>query len=365
MPETARKSQFWRSSPLVTGLAVLIGSAAAPYLSDIVFSGKEAGNSAANAEKTCTPATKESASELLLRLFPNAQLYNFDHISYNAMESGCLLEVEMLADKNNPNSRGFVYVLPDGKRFLNGPLMDKRSRVMIDPAATNPTQPSSEPKAPPEPPPALDLSGLDQPSSAPAAPPLGALPEAEAEQIRQDLLSEIKSLPAIETQSSGSPIYVLFDPQCVYCRKLYAQHEKLANQHKLSFVWVPIFLNDQSWAMSAFLLKTARASTDEAKALLKKIMEKTWNPKNDADGVMGLTQEDYAYAKNASLAFYGVAKKNPGIGTPLVVFEAPGGKVEVISGLPRATDWDIFTASSTTAHTGNASLNQRAAAAAN
>ncbi|HCL3282172.1 TPA: hypothetical protein N2A29_006235, partial [Pseudomonas aeruginosa] len=72
-------------------------------------------------------ATEQQAKTLLGRLFPESNLINFEPLKL--AEGSCLLEVDMEAVKGRKDTRGFVYVLPDGERFLNGPLMDKRSKL--------------------------------------------------------------------------------------------------------------------------------------------------------------------------------------------------------------------------------------------
>ncbi|CAM5369433.1 hypothetical protein SSTU70S_05733 [Stutzerimonas stutzeri] len=103
-----------------------------------------------------------------------------------------------------------------------------------------------------------------------------------------------------------------------------------------------MFLNDRSWAMSAFLLKTAQSSPQKGQALLDAMLSKTWNPQDDAEAVLQLTEDDYAYAKQAALAFYEASKDSPVLGTPLVSFQMPNGEIELISGVPRPDDWLVL-----------------------
>lgn len=320
LENTAVRSKFVATCLGV--MAAFLGSAAA----QITLSGQ----SQKQPLPGCAPASREAASELLLRHFPNAEFISFEGLSSTTSETGCLLEVEMLADKDEPQTKGFVYVLPDGKGFLNGPLLDKRSRLSIVPgvqagqaaphapsaAATANVQPAGQPPLQGQTPPALD--------------PL------------EKALSSVEALPAIHTQLTGHPVYVLFDPQCIYCHDLYAQHEKLAQKYDLQFIWVPVFLNERSWAMSAHLLKTAEADAEKARGLLEKMMLRTWSPHDDAADIQALGDADYAKAKVSALAFYEISQQIQGAGTPLVIYRAPNGSASVINGLPRPDDWLAF-----------------------
>ena len=303
-------------------------------------------------------ATEKQAKGLLTRLMPAAEFLSFEPFPLDDAKSVCLLEVEMFADRNNKQTRGFVYVLPDGKQFLNGPLMDKRSRMMV---IDNSNSPASIPEAsalsnndtesdvaasssllPNEGRESLAVSGYSPIST----PPKNSTPQIAQDasgSLRESLLIKLEKLPHIQKgQPNGRDVYVLFDPQCKYCHKLYDQYESVAQRLNLRFNWIPMFLNEQSWAMSAFLLKTAKRSPGEASVLFDKMMQTKWSAIEDAEQISGLSPEDYEYAKPSAMAFYELSKNDPTIGTPLVVFRTPKGSVDVISGVPNDMDWLPF-----------------------
>lgn len=308
----------------------------------------------------CAVASDEKVQKLIKRLFPNAEIIESSALTPEDIKSGCVLEVDMLADSAKPETRGFVYVLPDGERMLNGPLMDKRSKVdlqsgmgeevrralelqqaTVKQALANVQQASGAGITPAEPmaPQAVPTSP-GQPVISPAAPAPEAV--ADASTARKAFFETMQALPALQTQNGTRNVYVMFDPQCPHCRDLYKQHEAVAQKHDIQFHWIPMFLNDRSWAMSAFLLKTAQSSPQKGQALLDAMLSKTWNPQDDAEAVLQLTEDDYAYAKQAALAFYEASKDSPVLGTPLVSFQMPNGEIELISGVPRPDDWLVL-----------------------
>ncbi|WP_147464562.1 hypothetical protein [Pseudomonas cannabina] len=310
----------------------------------------------------CRTATDEQATLLLKRLFPDSKMLSFEPLALDAMKSLCLLEVEMLADKANAATKGFVYVLPDGERFLNGPLMDKRSQVsvqstdiqaeiekaraqqkeVVEEARKSLTKAS-------EPVPAL--ANEYQPADAPTptqSPVTNSAPKpdkAKEQAKRAQFLKTLEDLPAIVSGNGKFDVYVMFDPQCVHCHRLYAQHPTLVSKHNLRFHWIPIFMNDGSWVMSAFLLKTAQSTPEVAKTLLAGMMDKSWDPKllpEDAAAINSMSPQDYELPRKATIAFFEATKENKALGTPVVAFKAPNGTTEIISGEPYESDWSIF-----------------------
>jgi len=304
-------------------------------------------------------ASIEQANALLGRVLPAAHVLHADPMPLDEQSNTCLLEIEMLADKDDPSSKGFIYILPDGLQFLNGPLMDRRSQLRsitgteeiseavavqqkaVEAALSKIKVVSESQKGLPQP---ADLSAASKALStpitqSPAPDPAVQIDHAEA---REQFLAELEKLPLFRTQDEGRDVYVMYDPECPFCQKLYKQHESLAERHDLRFNWVPMFLSDRSWAMNAHLLKTARTEPERAISLLRGMLGKTWKPEQDAAEIKLLAEEDYGIAKPASLLFYEQLKTNPGMGTPLVVFRKPDGQIEVISGVPNASDWRLL-----------------------
>ncbi|MCF6783414.1 hypothetical protein [Stutzerimonas stutzeri] len=339
---------------MTSALALASGAGLAYY-----FKGQPGYDRPGAAQDTQNPcaqvASEEQASALLTRLFPNAKIIAAEPLSLDVNKSSCLLEVEMLADAAKQDSRGFVYVLPDGQRFLNGPLMDKRSKVGLQETTADIGKALEEQKE------AIQaiISARPQPQSQPIRPSavepeltkqlVGSFPTPtrtaeipSVDDLRQRLVSQMEGLPSLMTGEGTKVVHVMVDPLCSYCKKLHQDSESLSAQHGVRFNWIPIFLNEGSWAMSALILKELAKDPQEATDLFARMMQGEWAGAEAEASITMLTEEDYAAVKPAAGLFIEVAKSNPRIGTPLVVFERSEGGIEVISGLPKAKDWEAL-----------------------
>lgn len=302
-------------------------------------------------------ASEEQATALLNRLFPKAKIITAEPLLLGDIKSSCLLEVEMMADAEKPETRGFVYVLPDGQTFLNGPLMDKRSKVALEAPsadigkaleeqqkaietimAARPAPQHLQPHAEPRQVDSVHTNQLI--GSFPTPTKTADIPSVE--EIRMRLISKMETLPSLLTGEGSKVVHVLVDPLCGYCKKLHQDSEELSAQHGVRFNWIPIFLNEGSWAMSALVLKELAKSPKDATDLFAKMMQGKWSGTQAEAAITMLNEEDYAAVKPAAGLFIELAKTNPRIGTPLVVFEKSEGGIEVISGLPTGKDWETL-----------------------
>lgn len=290
-------------------------------------------------------APTERAEALLNRLFPKAVIHFAE--PFPVSDSTCLLEVEMSVDPANPVTRGFVYVLPDGERFLNGPLMDKRSKVEIsttDPAALQDALNAQQR--------AMDLLSQQQTRTSSQGdiesnmPNVSATPEASAPPksggaLRRELHDKLAQLPSLTGGNpDGRPVYVLLDPQCVACQRLFADRDQLAEMHNIHWQWIPLATTEEGWIKNASVLKTATTSPEQAMAMLEEIMQRKWKAQEHIDLIKSLREDDYAIARKASEVFADLAKSSSGAArTPLVAFERPNKSVEVFAGIPLDTDW--------------------------
>lgn len=311
--------------------------------------------------KTCIYSSKERASALLTKLFPNSELLTFEPLQLDDSKTLCLLEVEMLADKGDPHTKGFVYVFPDGERFLNGPLMDKRSKVEVQTTEDINALISKEKDKQRR---ILEEAGVQEPDqvaplktmadqamtpaaestppqASPVTPPLVQTPD-QVKALQVKFLADLTTLPSITIGSGARDVYVMFEPTCQYCRRLFDEQDSISKQYGVKFHWVPMFTNDKSWAMTAFLLKTYKTAPEKGPELFKKMMNMTWDPQIDAAGINAMKDDDYAVPRQASLVFADAARTNRALGTPLVVFKRPDDTIDVISGIPRTEDWKVF-----------------------
>lgn len=290
-------------------------------------------------------APHEKAEALIKRLFPKSTIHFAEPLRVSP--STCLLEVEMSVEADNPATRGFVYVLPDGERFLNGPLMDKRSKVETSASAQAALQDAFKEQQ-------QRLGLTAQPQGSESAQQLAAQPSlngggdartAEPRKdgsfLRRQLLERLAQLPMLEDgKADGRPVYVLLDPQCVACQRLFSEREQLAQAHNIHWQWIPMSTNEEGWIKTASILKTATTSPEQAMAMLEEMMQRKWKAQEHMELIKGLTEEDYAAARKAIEVFADIARSSSGSArTPLVAFERPNKSVEVFAGIPVETDW--------------------------
>ncbi|MDU4254467.1 hypothetical protein [Pseudomonas sp.] len=299
-------------------------------------------------------ATKDQADKLLKRLMKDASILSAEKYPLDNTKSVCLLEVELLADAQKPETRGFVYVTPDGEHFLNGPLMDKRSKIGLEPSGAdikealavngemikkamagqpqniNPVEGEPMGLMPPSP---GALAGFTEPPASPENIPSPA-------QLREMLIQKLQVLPGIVSPAPGKPVYVLVDPLCSKCKLLFKTSSEIAAQKGIQFHWIPMITSEGSWALSALALKAQREDPENAMAVMEKIMTGQLNLTNSADAIKGLTEADYAAPKDATAVFIELAKYNSRLGTPLVVFRKGDSTIDVINGVPNPEDWE-------------------------
>ncbi|EKY4114576.1 TPA: hypothetical protein ACGW3M_001212 [Pseudomonas aeruginosa] len=295
-------------------------------------------------------ATEQQAKTLLGRLFPESNMFSFEPLKLGG--GSCLLEVDMEAVKGRKDTRGFVYVLPDGERFLNGPLMDKRSKLGLQPDAAQ--QPSPE-----------EIRSAIQASAQLLAEKSGSLGDAHdynsivrndaagPEQIanaqpqpvksvgeyRQEALTTIKSLPQLVTGVGQHDVYALVDPLCSQCSALFKQSEDLTSQYGIRWHWIPVHTSESGWVMSAHLLQMAATNPVQAIADMRSMFNGEWTAAKQEAALQALTPDDYSKSQQA-LAFlikYGTSGGQTR--TPFVAFLKPNNELELIGGKPLMEDW--------------------------
>ncbi len=276
-------------------------------------------------------ATKDQAEKLMKRLFPASKIISAEPLKLSVSTS-CLLEVEMLTDAGNENTKGSVYVLPDGDHFLNGPLMSKRSWVET---TANPN--SSTPKGSPS-------QNTTNPTSAMTTTmPAMAAAESPAE-LRKSTLRQLQDNPFIAFQFSDQPAgtaNVLFDVECPFCIKQYIEMEEAAKEHDLNFNWIPVYLNEKSWAAAALLMREAKANPQKGKELMDKIMRQKITSDDLEKQYATLEESDFALAKDTNMIFADIVRQAR-VGTPLTFVENNDGNVKVSSGKLDLDEWPLM-----------------------
>lgn len=295
---------------------------------------------AAPAEKYNGPDTS-----LIKRLLPASEIRGIEKLDFGL--GTYVWEIDMLADQANPQSSGFVYLSADGSKLLNGPMMDKRSKVMPLPNAADGAAEAAAPL--PAPLPGMSHHTPEQvmpESSADANQeqafnPQPAL-EAQAKKAayqRDQFYAGISQLNYISTTQGSNVVYVLFDPLCAACGRLYKQSTAIAAAYDVEFRWIPIFLNEKSYPISALIQKIYNQDQAKGRETLDQILTKQWKAEDHLMEIAGLTEADYEQVKPGGSVFYEIGRAVPGIGTPFVMFKNSASKVEAFGGVPLATDW--------------------------
>jgi hypothetical protein len=295
-----------------------------------------------------TPTSLSEASlaaapntSLIQRLLPNSQIRNVEKIDFGA--NTFLWEVDMLAEKGRPDTAGFVYLSADGTKMLNGPLMDKRSRIgMVPPSELTPEQHAEQTQTQPEgasaTPPAAEKDEQAQQAAFDPRPAIEAK-QKEAAHQREVFFSAISELRYIPTTKGSHVVYALFDPLCHACIKLYQQSNAVAEAYDVEFRWIPIFLDAKSRPLSALLQKIYNADPAKGMETMGQMLTKTWKAEDHILEISQLSDADYAQIDVNAAVFLQVAKAVPGIGTPFVMFKNGENSIDAYGGVPLATDW--------------------------
>lgn len=276
-------------------------------------------------------------TSLIKRLLPSARIRGVEKLDLGM--NTWIWEVDMLADEGNPQTAGFVYLSADGSKLLNGPLMDKRSKIGLTP-------PPARAQAAPPP----SASSLPTPAAANVGQPA---PDELNQKINRDMesriatvrlqreafLSGIEQLPYISNTQGSTPVYIMFDPLCSICHKLYKQQASLASAYDIDFRWIPVFNDEKSYPLAGLLRKTYDLDKAKGLAMFDDMMTGRWKSDEHHAEFAGLTDGDYGLLGPAAAVYLEANKVIPGKGTPLVFFRNAQGEVEIIGGLPLATDW--------------------------
>ncbi|MDZ5605235.1 hypothetical protein SJI00_20900 [Pseudomonas sp. RP23018S] len=281
-------------------------------------------------------------TSLILRLMPRSAVRSVEKLDFGL--GTFVWEVDMLVDRDNSATSGFVYLSADGTKLLNGPLMDKRSRVMQKPESAPQPQPSmaSAPTAQ-TPNDSSAVGPAAVPSSAQADPfdpnPGLKAQATKAEYQRKQFYAGISELNYISTTEGSNIVYVLFDPLCHACQRLYKQQSAISAAYDVEFRWIPIFLDARSYPISALIQKTYSESHAKGLEMLDQVLNKQWRAEDHHTEIASLTEGDYEQVKPAGAVFYSIGEASPGMGTPFVTFKNSSGVIEAFGGVPLANDW--------------------------
>lgn len=334
---------FWEKSTSARAIPVqdeVIAPDMAPSLpapSDSIVSA----DATASAENALVAAVHGPDTSLIQRLMPASEIRSVDKLDFGL--GTYVWEIDMLANKANPQSSGFVYLSADGTKLLNGPLMDKRSRVMPLPYVGEGTGPSSTPlpdsshQASEQITP-VSSADANQENAFNPQPAIDAQAK-KATYQRDQFYAGISHLNYISTTQGSNVVYVLFDPLCAHCGRLYKQSTAIASAYDVEFRWIPIFITEKSYPIAALIQKIHSENQSMGLEILDQVLTKQWKAEDHIMEIAGLTEADYEQVKPAGAVFYSITREVPGIGTPFVMFKNADNKVEAFGGVPLATDW--------------------------
>lgn len=296
---------------------------------------------AADAPGTAAAMYDGADTSLITRLMPASKIRGVEKLDFG--KGTYVWEVDMLADQANPQSSGFVYLSADGTKLLNGPMMDKRSKVMALPsvaegASQYPLPLPDMPHHTPEQVMPESSADADQEQAFNPQPAIEAQAKKAAVQ-REQFYAGISQLNYISTTQGSNIVYVLFDPLCAACGRLYKQSTAIAAAYDVEFRWVPIFLNEKSYPIAALIHKIHSENQTKGLETLDQVLTKQWKAEDHLMEIAGLTEADYEQVKPAGAVFLEIGRAVPGIGTPFVMFKNSSNKVEAFGGVPLATDW--------------------------
>jgi|GEM_PF-4577559 len=305
----------------------------------IVQSAPGSGNQPADVS-TIHPSGADTS--LILRLMPQSTVRGVEKLDFGL--GTYVWEVDMLVDKDNPETSGFVYLSADGTKLLNGPLMDKRSRVMQTSASAGMPQHSMASSMPAQMPGDLAPAAPSMAPGSTQADPFDPKPALEAqankaEFQRKQFYAGISQLNYISTTQGSNIVYVLFDPLCHACQRLYKQQSAISAAYDVEFRWIPIFLDARSYQISALIQKIYNENQAQGLETLDQVLNKQWKAEDHHAEIAALTDADYEQVKPAAAVFYSIGEASPGMGTPFVTFKNSSGVIEAFGGVPLANDW--------------------------
>ncbi|KKN58092.1 hypothetical protein LCGC14_0555630 [marine sediment metagenome] len=269
----------------------------------------------------CRTATPEQAENLLRHHFPDLEIIDISAQPKGTADPSCLLSVELLANAEIPSTRGFVYVLPDGEHFLNGPLMNRSSNLStIGDGAKVPVLSDEDAKL------SRDLEVLSKVAEMIEAGGVAVTSSPDSQETAIDtLIGDMSGLPnqIIFHSENKKPVYIAFDPMCMHCQKLFADQEQIATRFGARLVWIPTYSTGDSQTYSAHLIKAlnSKGGMATARDLMAMIMG---NPTIDVALLNSLfgepSERDFARLEE-SAAYLRAMMGREELGTPLVAFK--------------------------------------------
>jgi uncharacterized ParB-like nuclease family protein len=271
---------------------------------------------------TSACASEGEAKALLGGLFPDSEILKTREATFGEDATTCLLEVEMQVVGGQPATQGYVYVLPGATTFLNGPLLDATSKLTMpeQAAATDNLSvetASDSTKA------ARDLALLNEMAAllkkVTAETPASPTPKSNRLIDRTLLSFETAPNQVVFYQNNPHPVYVAFDPLCSKCHRLYAQQNELAERYGARIVWIPTYLNEESRAAAAHVVKALAYGNEAAGIVVDDLMNGGWSAAEYEQRYGALTDHDYRRLEESAKPILDLMVQHR-LGTPLVLF---------------------------------------------
>ena len=159
------------------------------------------------------------------------------------------------------------------------------------------------------------------------------------ESARKEVYSRVSEMNGIRIGNVElPPAYVLFDPSCPHCKRMFGNAERLAGAAGVHFVFVPIsvFLDrDTTVDLSLKLTTALRAGfSDLAEIAYTNMTKDNMLFLNDATWVY--SHDDVVELAEQTLLFIQI-----GGGTPAVVWQKTDGSIGIVNGVPEAEDLQL------------------------
>lgn len=223
---------------------------------------------AAEAAKAAKPAAKpkDSAKEQKLPVAIRKMMADSGvSVVDSFMGAGGLQAYVMEAE---PGDRRLFYVMPDGKHIALGIVFNEKLENLsnADVRRMHQNNPARTPQA---------AAGRPSAPSAPGAPGIGHQSSIDEAYARMQRLDDIAFI-----EGAGHDIYVIFDPSCPYCHRLYQDTREHLGRIRLH--WIPVAnISPASMGLVQALYESSNKSRAMADIATRSLKPST-NPPSEA-----------------------------------------------------------------------------------
>ncbi|MHB1950605.1 MAG: thioredoxin fold domain-containing protein [Acidiferrobacteraceae bacterium] len=130
------------------------------------------------------------------------------------------------------------------------------------------------------------------------------------------------------SEGSGAPLYVYFDPDCIYCHLLYERIRPYVHQGRVHVTWIPVAILKSDGPGKAEAILAAR---DPVAAL--RLNERHFNTQDEEGGIAPLKHVPTAVAREVYQNTRLLAALGE-VATPTLVFADRKGVIHILLGMP-------------------------------